>query len=189
MQEVQRVIDKYGEKLVERIVKKLQAGNKVATGNLINSITYKYSYTNGQYKIQITGAPYLINVDRGRRAGAKPPPVKPLLAWIKIRRIPINMELAMRGLNYAINLGFKNKKGYFLPPSAVQKFIDKKKIKPDKEKARLGMAFAIAKNISKRSIKPFPILNEASKILATKQFQTELKQAIVKDLKVKIKLP
>ena len=93
---------------------------KVATGNLINSITYKYSYTNGQYKIQITGAPYLINIDRGRRAGAKPPPVKPLLAWIKIRRIPINMELAMRGLNYAINLGFKNKKGYFLPPSAVK---------------------------------------------------------------------
>lgn len=163
MQEVQRVIDKYGEKLVERIVKKLQAGNKVATGNLINSITYKYSYTNGQYKIQITGAPYLINVDRGRRAGAKMPPIKPLMAWIKAKRIPI-------------------------ANSRQTTLVKKGRNRPTDQQLR-GMAFAIAKNISKRGIKPFPILNEASKILATKQFQTELKQAIVKDLKVKIKLP
>ena len=163
MQEVQRVIDKYGEKLVERIVKKLQAGNKVATGNLINSITYKYSYTNGQYKIQITGAPYLINIDRGRRAGAKMPPIKPLMAWIKAKRI-------------------------LIANSRQTTLVKKGRNRPTDQQLR-GMAFAIAKNISKRSIKPFPILNEASKILATKQFQSELKRAIVKDLKVKIKLP
>ena len=151
------------KKLVERIVKKLQAGNKVATGNLINSITYKYSYTNGQYKIQITGAPYLINIDRGRRAGAKMPPIKPLMAWIKAKRIPI-------------------------ANSRQTTLVKKGRIRPTDQQLR-GMAFAIAKNISKRGIKPFPILNEASKILATKQFQSELKRAIVKDLKVKIKLP
>ena len=66
--------------------------------------------------------------------------------------------------------------------------VKKGRNRPTEQQLR-GMAFAIAKNISKRSIKPFPILNEASKILATKQFQSELKRAIVKDLKVKIKLP
>lgn len=178
MSEISKVIDKYGEKLVERIVKKLQAGNKVATGNLINSITYKYSYTNGQYKIQITGSPYLINVDRGRRAGAKMPPIKPLIAWMKAKKIGIkhNRKTKPKHLGSS-NIITKKTRG-------VRSGFT---MKTDKQIE--SMAFFIAKNIAARGIKPFPILNEASKILATKQFQTELKQAIIKDLKVKIKLP
>jgi hypothetical protein len=159
MSAVQDVLDKYGEKLVIRIRKKLVENKKFATGNLVNSIDYKYSMTNNQYRIQITGLPYLINVDRGRRAGAKPPPVKAIEAWIIVKRIRVTPKMK---------------------PTSVLSQQQNKKVAL--ESARRGMAYAIAKNISKRGIKPFPILNEANVLLKSAAFKNDIAAALKKDV-------
>jgi len=165
--EVQRVLDKWGNLLVRRIKLKIEKGGKFYTGQLYNSITYKYSMQNGVYRIQITGAPHLIFVDRGRKQGAhkgKFIPIQPLINWIKRKKIQVNVPVAPKG-----------------------------QVRQTKEKAIRGMAFAISKSVQKRGFKnavaPFPLLETGEVITRSPQFLVDLKMAIVKDLTAKIKLP
>jgi len=143
---LQNVLDKYGGNIVKLMKNRLMSGNKFATGNLINSLTYKYSYSNGQYNLQITGAKYLINVDRGRRAGARMPPINPIIAWLKVKRINVNVP----------------KEG-------------------SREAALRGRAYAVAKNISKKGIKPFPILRIGQIVSASNKFKEDIARAIIQD--------
>jgi len=144
--EVQKVINNYGERIVAVVKRRLKQGNKKATGDLINSINYKYSSFAGSYRVQITGLNYLINVDRGRRVGAKQPPIKPIVNWIVAKRLPIR------------NVGL------------------------NRDKAIQSMAFAIARNISKYGIKPFPILNTGKDVTKSDKFRRDISQAMVKDI-------
>lgn len=107
--EVQQVINKWGNILVNTMKNKLVSGRKIATGNLVNSLVFKYSFNAGRYTIQITGEKYLINVDRGRRAGAKRPPIQAIINWINIKRIRIKVKKGqkrqdvVRGVAFAMS--------------------------------------------------------------------------------------
>ena len=146
MTNVEKVIEKYGELIVDSLQKRLAQGRKNASGTLSNSLGYKYSTYAGGYRIQVTGAKYLINVDRGRRAGAKMPPVKPIMNWIKVKP----------------GLVAKGKKAP--TPQALKSY-----------------AYAIAKNISKRGIKPFPLLSKGTAITKSTMFRQEIAKAQMKD--------
>lgn len=62
-------------------------GNKVASGNLLNSLTYKVQGEGTDSILVITYADYFKNVNLGRRAKVKRVPLDALLKWIKIKRI------------------------------------------------------------------------------------------------------
>jgi len=92
-------------------------GDKVATGNLLNSLTSSVTMTPQGPELTITYADYFKNVNLGRRAGRKNVPIKSILDWIKVRGI--------RG---------RDKKGKFIKnlsfAFAIQKNIFKYGIRP-----------------------------------------------------------
>lgn len=62
-------------------------GNKVASGNLLDSISYKVVMVGDVETLEITYADYFEYVNKGRRIGAKRVPLNALIEWIKIRGI------------------------------------------------------------------------------------------------------
>lgn len=62
-------------------------GNKVASGNLLNSLTYSVEATTQGGVLKITYADYFKNVNMGRRPRVKRVPLNVLLKWIKIKKI------------------------------------------------------------------------------------------------------
>lgn len=78
---IQQKIYPYGNPDVRGI------GNKVASGNLLNSISYKVVMVDNVETLEITYADYFEYVNKGRRIGAKRVPLNALIEWIKIRGI------------------------------------------------------------------------------------------------------
>lgn len=106
--------------------------NKVAQGNLVNSIKIK----NGNFDKDMTFMtfdiesirnpyPYLNIVERGRSRGAKQPPIQPILNWIN-----------KKGIN------IRDEKGRFTAGS-IQ----------NNAKKKLSLAYAISGGIKKKGIK------------------------------------
>lgn len=62
-------------------------GNKVASGNLIDSINYSIVQTSKGPIIQLEYADYFQYVNRGRKPNVKRVPINVLLKWISIRGI------------------------------------------------------------------------------------------------------
>lgn len=75
-----------GSDIVDTIKKILQSENKVATGNLIQSLDYKVIEVIGKVFLEITAADYFPFVDKGRRPG-KMPPIKPIKSWMAAKGI------------------------------------------------------------------------------------------------------
>ena len=66
--------------------------NRYASGKLYNSLTFKSSVAGGKPFIKFTTKDsatqqYADIVEFGRRAGAKPPPIEPIIEWMKVRKI------------------------------------------------------------------------------------------------------
>ena len=77
--------------------------------------------------IRLHSEPYLINVDKGRRAGAKPPPSRAILPWIKLRGIKGRNSkgrfITDKSLSFIIarSIGIKG----IRPTNVIQKAKDK----------------------------------------------------------------
>jgi hypothetical protein len=98
------LLNQIGEEVSFRIVKILELNNKVATGNLVDSIEYIVGNTkDGKYTLKVLGDYYLTNVNYGRRPG-KFVPVSDLKEWMKVRNIPeqysyqINQKIKRDGI-------------------------------------------------------------------------------------------
>jgi hypothetical protein len=136
-------LEDLGKMFVEMMKKKIQQriypyghpqrgqGNKVASGNLLNSLSSKLvAGQNGQPGyLEVTYANYFEYVNLGRRPGVSRVPIKPLLDWIKIKGIVPRQtknpnqsqrgRFAKRGKNWQLSLAF-----------AIQKNILKYGIRP-----------------------------------------------------------
>jgi len=97
---VYRKLLEYGQKTVNRAKAKLKRKPLSSNSDLVKSVAFKVSQ-NGSIEFEFNE--YGENVDRGRRRGAKPPPVKAIKKWAE-----------SKGLN----------------PYAVSKSISKKGIRP-----------------------------------------------------------
>ena len=75
---------KWAQLVVTNAKSILRRYKKVASGNLVNSITYKVS-SNGDISFEYAGEG--VYVESGRRRGARFPPPAPILRWIKIKGI------------------------------------------------------------------------------------------------------
>jgi len=60
-------------------------GNKIASGELYDSISYKVIEFEGEPTIELTYSDHFQYVNQGRRIGAKRVPLKVLIRWINIR--------------------------------------------------------------------------------------------------------
>lgn len=112
-----KAFDNLGKDLVKTLVKNLLSANKKATGNLIRSIDYKVVEKANGFIVELLAADYLTNVDEGRRAGSKQPPLSALDKWVVARKIAP-----------------RDSKGKFLPRQQVKfliaRSIGKNGIKP-----------------------------------------------------------
>jgi hypothetical protein len=82
MDPLQKALQEAGALMVKTLQSELRKDGKVATGNLVRSISYKTTGTS----IILTGLPYLKWVDEGRKPG-KMPPVAKILSWVKVKKI------------------------------------------------------------------------------------------------------
>ena len=128
------ILDGLGEEMCAEIKNELMKRNKIASGKLYNSITYKIKESSGVYSLEIIADAYLKNVDRGRGKGKDQPPIDPIILWLKQKRIPIKQA---RTIN--TKTGTKAARGR----GAAS------------DKQLRGVAFYVAKKISKKGVAPF----------------------------------
>lgn len=108
-------IQKYGAEYVKELVKQLILADKKATGELMKSIDYRLIEASNEILVRILAAPYLINVDEGRKPG-RMPPVASIIKWAKVRGITPNKRKGYKTMN---DVGW-----------AIAKKIEKSGIKP-----------------------------------------------------------
>ena len=118
MDRLKEALKIFGEEYISEISKILRANDKIASGDLIKSLNTRIYKTalGTSYTLKIISEDYLKYVDEGRRAGAKPPPIKPIKEWTRHKGIP-------EGLAYPIakSIGEKGIK----PTNVIEKGFDK----------------------------------------------------------------
>lgn len=88
-----RVLNEYGQELVNLYKNKLAANNVNASGDLSNSVKYLLKNKNNIYEIDLELADYWKYVENGRKAG-KFPPISKIENWVKVKHI---LPTAYRG--------------------------------------------------------------------------------------------
>ena len=84
--EVRKVLTEYKTKFEELIKAKIQEKDKIASGNLLASISTKIEVDGSVYTVILNSANYLKFIE----TGTKPhwPPTEPILRWVKDKRLP-----------------------------------------------------------------------------------------------------
>lgn len=146
------VVEEFAIAVVDRAKRNLGAtrtvGGKqrrsVNTGTLRDSLTYVNKSRYGGNTVQFTAEGkakiYASFVHDGRKPGATPPPVTPILEWVKKKPIRIRDKVTNK---------FKK--------------MGEKHPKYDGTVDQVGLAFAIAKSIGKKGIAAFPYFADAVK--------------------------
>jgi hypothetical protein len=81
----------------------LVSNGKIASGDLVNSISYEYKEGRRGFSIDFLADEYYNFVDQGRRAGARFPPPRPIAEWIKEKRIRPRDGISVEQLTYLIS--------------------------------------------------------------------------------------
>ncbi len=130
-------LNRRGNTFIVRIKQELRAAGKSATGSLIRDTRGSASISGTRVTFEAVAPEHYTFVDKGRRPGAKPPPIAPIRRWIKARGLDLN-------------------------------------------------AFAVAKSISKKGIKPTLIYTrEINRTKKEINLEKDLSKEIVKELKFK----
>ena len=84
--EVRKVLTEYKTKFEELVKTKIQKKDKIASGNLLASISCKIEVNGSVYTVILNSLDYLKYLE----TGTKPhwPPTKPILKWVKDKRLP-----------------------------------------------------------------------------------------------------
>lgn len=83
---LEQVLKEYGQAVEDLYRDKLTEGNKVASGELINTLRYIYYHNENRWEISLNLQDYWYYVEHGRNPG-KFPPVDKILEWIDIKPI------------------------------------------------------------------------------------------------------
>lgn len=82
-----------GTEIRDKYKEKVKTG-AYATGKLYNSVQYKVSITDSSVKLSLNLEDYWINVENGRVAGKKMPPISVIRKWMLSKNIPDKNGLA-----------------------------------------------------------------------------------------------
>ena len=92
-----------GEELKQAMTAELKSNGSYNTGNLANSIQYKVVQNQYEYDLVRTMLKYGDYVDQGiGRGSGKMPPVREIIEWIKLKRIPVPTSLTIESFAFAI---------------------------------------------------------------------------------------
>jgi len=78
-----KILEQYKDTIVAQLKSRIISDDKVATGDLEKSITGIVEGTS----ISIFASEYWYVVNYGRKPGKKMPPIRPIMEWMKIKRI------------------------------------------------------------------------------------------------------
>ena len=81
------ILNEIGAEIVEKYKQELTNQNKVVTGKLYNSIDYKLEISRDSIKLIFVAEDYYINVEDGRQAGSKMPPISKIREWCQFKGI------------------------------------------------------------------------------------------------------
>lgn len=85
---IQKALDDFGDEYIKELTKQLIALDKVATGKLLRSLSYKVvERVEGQFELILEAESYLRFVDKGRKASGKMPPVQPFIKWVQAKGV------------------------------------------------------------------------------------------------------
>ena len=84
--EVRKVLTEYKTKFEELVKTKIQKKDKIASGNLLASISTKIEVDGSVYTVILNSLDYLKYLE----TGTKPhwPPTEPILKWVKDKKLP-----------------------------------------------------------------------------------------------------
>lgn len=88
-----KILNTIGTEIRDKYKEKLKTG-AYATGKLYNSVQYKVSITDSSVKLSLNLEDYWINVENGRVAGKKMPPISVIRKWMLSKNIPDKNGLA-----------------------------------------------------------------------------------------------
>lgn len=100
-------LNELGQDYVSEISKQLIDADKVATGSLLRSLSYKTIETANGIMLVILSNSYMRQVNDGRRPGVRPP-ISKITEWVKVKRIKIgNFNPQQMGFVISNSIGRK----------------------------------------------------------------------------------
>lgn len=160
------VFYKYKALIIDALRKNLIAKDKDQPGKLIQSINVDIQIQGSKISFELSMEDYWKFVDEGRKAGAKMPPQKPILDFIKVRGLKGNPKEIPKVKNKTIRKGLKQ---------------------ISKEKALKQVAFLIARGIKKHGIKPTHFYSDVINDELKQNLQRDLTIALKRDIELNIK--
>ena len=95
-------IEKIGKEIKMTYKYELKVNGTFASGNLYNSINYRVEKTEKGIKLFFVSDKYWINIENGRRAGAKLPPIDLIKKWIYQKGLIIKKGQTKSGVAFLI---------------------------------------------------------------------------------------
>lgn len=87
------ILNTIGIEIRDKYKEKVKKG-AYATGKLYNSVQYKVNVTDTSIKLSLNLEDYWINIEDGRVAGKKMPPISVIRKWMLSKSIPDNKGIA-----------------------------------------------------------------------------------------------
>ena len=189
MSELRKILDGFGTELKEdlqaELLRKGVETNAGQNSRLGNSIRFYYGEKDGVPIFYLAMNDYWEAVDKGRGKDKTPPPVNPIIAWLKRKGVdPFKKDLSYR------QIANRQRKNSLLKAMDTKSRNSLKKA--TREQALKSMAFAISKNIGKKgTIQRFgydganffePVLNNGR----IQKLEQDLAKYFVKEIKVQI---
>lgn len=107
---LEQALQRVGEELKEAMTAELKSNGSYNTGDLANSITYEVRENGLEYELVRRMLAYGNAVDQGiGRGPGKQPPVRDIMDWIQLKRIPVPANISLEAFAFAIarNIGKK----------------------------------------------------------------------------------
>jgi len=120
-------LNELGKDIVAKYIEELLKADKKVSGQLINSLRYEVLETINDVMLKIYSAEYFDVVDKGRRAGAKPPPVRAIIPWVEARGIKFkNSSVEGTAFVIARSIGIKGIKGINVKQRVIEDIMNNK---------------------------------------------------------------
>ena len=130
-------VNTQGRGMIVKIRQDLRGAGKSASGSLVQGTIGMGTITGSRVIYEGKAPEHYIFVDKGRRAGAKMPPIKPIQQWIKQRGLDLNAfavarSIAKKGIkptNIYTNAIVDFKKGLDISDLVTKEIVKEIKIK------------------------------------------------------------
>jgi len=159
---VPEVLAVYQDEIINALKTNLEEAHRVSTGTLTQSIRVDVEQDEDVVSFTLFMEDYWRFVDEGRAKGGKQPPIDAMLDFIKFRGI--------------------------VPKQPRRKSLKPKKKSLSMDKRRKSLAFAMAKSIKEKGIKPTNFFSDVVNDNLKKRLTNDISKALAKDIRIEFQL-